>query len=178
VASPRAQGAAGGRIGNDTIGTQIRSRQVLHRGLYGDAGLNGADHRRHILVAGPARWREFSAATEQGRPSLGLIRERPPRNRRGRILPTVHAAAVRRDRRAKPLLDLHRHPRHRFRFRDQLRRPQPKLDMTPSASARISINKAVYAAPRRTSISGRAPDPDGGFSWEEDRSGDALTRAL
>ena len=82
---------------------------------------------------------------------------------------------------AKPLVGLYRHRRHRQGRRGQALQGAAGDDgsFARAASAPISkLNRPIYARTSAYGHFGRAPDADGGFSWEKTDLADQLKRAF
>ncbi len=84
-------------------------------------------------------------------------------------------------RRLQAAVDLCRHPRHRRRGSagDRGGDPRKSMDLTPRGiREHLELNKPIYQRTAAYGHFGRAPEADGGFSWERTDLVEALKAAM
>ena len=130
------------------------------------------DHRRHLRRLRPARRRRLlRQGPDQGRP-LGRLCGALSRQERGGRRPrrALHHPGRLCDRRRRSDVAAGRHPRHRQGRRgtssQRCCRKSSRCGRPPSAAA-LKLNRPIYRRTAAYGHFGRAPDKDGGFSWEQ-----------
>ena len=130
------------------------------------------DHRRHLRRLRAARRRRvLRQGPDQGRP-LGRLCRALSRQERGGRRPRrpLHHPGRLRDRRRRSDVAAGRHPRHRQGRRAQAREGAAgdlPADARPTSAASLKLNRPIYRRTAAYGHFGRAPDKDGGFSWEQ-----------
>ena len=129
------------------------------------------DHRRHLWRRGPAwRRRLLRQGSDQGRPLRRLCRALSRQERRRRRLrrPLHHPALLRDRRRRAAVASMSTCTAPARSRRAQLEkalagdRPSPPTRHPPHAE----LNRPIYRRTAAYGHFGRAPEKDGGFSWE------------
>ena len=142
------------------------------------------NHRRHLRRLCPAwRRRVLRQGPDQGR-SLGRLCRALPRQERGRRRPRreLHHPDRLCHRRRRSDVAPVSIPWHRRGRREKLQKllPEPPFHWRPTQHPPAPSNSAGRSIARTAAYGhfGRAPDKDGGFSWERTDLADALKRAL
>ncbi len=140
------------------------------------------DHRRHLWRLCPAwRRRVLRQGSDQGR-SLGRLCRALSRQERGRGRPcrSLHHPGRLRDRRRRSDVGAGRYPRHRQGRREEAREGAA-ADLPADADQHPPYAEAEPSDLPRTAAYGhfgRAPEKDGGFSWEKTDLAGALKSAV
>ena len=129
------------------------------------------DHRRHLRrLCAARRRRVLRQGPDQGRP-LGRLCRALSRQERGGRRPRrhMHHPGRLRDRRRRSDVGAGRHARHRQDRRSKLAKVLPEIfRLTPTNIRRaLKLNRPIYRRTAAYGHFGRAPDKDGGFSWEQ-----------